>query len=384
MAEGLSHKLNEYLRNGQTTGEDVNPVNCTRQLDQVNQETGLKRTTLDVTQQQRIQVNRRSTLTSFADLYERAVRNVLSIRPLFDSPLDVYAQRRADTNSNNQPANSLASRKQWPENGHQLSEADSENPERRVREDARVPVSQSEYLPSGHNESASRFFTQVLAEQMRYSHARAHSSATQMPGFSGDQAKASNSLATANNPVPSTSRNNSFYDRPHHGFPTHFQHHPGNNYRHHKPGMLDSMKHQPRHHIEIQSRDETKDYVMKTEGDKMNQNKIIKLGNNLSDKPTRLNGLTEAEMESLKEKAKENARLKYRPYSLRSKKTGLRKKFGKGKKKRNKNNRKQLRFKNTWQPQSSQEMFLFGLGLMRKLTDVKTEFQDVNNSLKSE
>ncbi len=310
---------------------------------------------------------------SFADLYERAVRNVLNIRPLFDTPLDIFEQRRPS--GHNQPLHPQqqqhhTGRKTRPENGLQQEPAVKDDPERKSSE-ARIP--RPEYPHGGHNESASRFFTHVLSEQIRHSHPRSYASPSQMPRYTGDEHKIHTQSNLPTSSQTTQNRNNVFYDRAHDGYRRYWSQQTGHNYKH-KPGMLDSMKHPPRHQIEFQTHENTSDVKepikqeIRTEKEDQSEAEIKSDSNELS-KNIDYKPLTDAELENYKDKVRENARLKYRPYSLRSKKNGMRKKFTSDKRKGNKN-KKQMKIRNSWKPQSSQEMFLFNLGLMRK---IKTE-----------
>ncbi len=182
--------------------------------------------------------------------------------------------------------------------------------------------------------------------------------------------------------------NSTYYNRVPDGYRRYW---PQNQHYRHKPGMLDGLRHTPHHRLESQShpmqtsypKTETRDDNSTLVNDKTETHEItgensVKNGekdNQNSDDINSFKNLTPAEIEKYKDRARENARLKYRPYSLRSKKNGLRKKFGRLKKKNYKNKRQSV-VRSLWQPKSTQEVFLFGLGLMRKSSESKAHQDD--------
>ena len=341
---------------------------------------------------------------SFADLYERAVRNVLSIRPLFDSPLDIFAQNPDEASLRQmqvqqQPLHTTTSKgyQQQSDNAEQgglhrrhqrkQESTDTQQDMRDSQQGTRdkeegvqeIQPAHSDYFAHGVDQSPNRFFAQVLSEHVRQSQSRSY--LTQRPMLHANQSQKvdqiTNSLSSR---IPAEKegtfqQNRRFSEARGEEYRRYWSNYPERNHRH-KHGMLDSLKHtlRPSHASQLQSNlidnaVQQKFNTMHTEDLDELKKKTTNIDDNSIPHAIEYTHITKTDLDSLKEKLKENARLTYRPYSLRSKKSGVRKTFAGSKKKKHKSI-KRPKVKITWKPTSPQEIFLSTLGLMRKKANI--------------
>lgn len=324
---------------------------------------------------------------SFADLYERAVRNLLNIRPLFDAPVDLYTPRNADTNPHLHQNQTRSSYKQ--DRGPQTETHDSDN--------ANLEGQNYRFQNSYQSEGASTgFFAQAISEHAKFSQNRqVHSYHQQRHVYGMNHADSRSSQdngrnsrtgqigANKNGVSSATSRgsttNKDVLNEQREMYDQHTRY--WQNAHRHKPSMFDDL----RYHAKLVLSGELKTPESEAKGASIQTIVTPAVKREVQESSineSRKNGKTTgAEIESqtdrkLSEKEqldlireriiKENQKLKYRPYSLRSKRNNL--KAGKKKSKKTRI-RKKSKVKNLWKPSTPQEIFLHQFGLMKKMND---------------
>ena len=313
--------------------------------------------------------------------------------------MDIFGPKGSETSTQFSPQNQTRQYKPErapPPEGRELENGNSEPQNYRYPRTATTTF-QSEHFLRGHESSSNGFFAQVLSEHARFSHNRQNHSFTpqrRMYGFSHvDRVHQSNGQVGSNNPTGHVgANNNTGYNQTAFKGGT-----SGKDISHerywqqshrHKPSMFDDL----RYHAKLvlsgelaAPESETKDKARSPTGNENASYKqeVLEDGSSHSEKgganvdggggKSKDTKLSEKEqLDLIRERIiKENQKLKYRPYSLRSKRNNLKK--GKAQTKKNKLKRKP-KIVNLWKPSTPQEVFLYQFGLMKNLKlDVKKE-----------
>lgn len=342
-------------------------------------------------------INFKLMLFSFADLYERAVRNLLNIRPLFDSSMDLFGPKSSEANTQDQFAHQNQARHLKQERGPRAESRDAENGCYEAQ-NHRVPNTfQPAYLTRVHEKSSKGFFAQALSEHARFSQNRqSHSNIQQRHTTHGlGHSHHRNGQVGPNNRTGQVGGNsngcnqNVFKgsaagaDLPQELKGTYDQH---SRYwqssQRHKPSMFDDLRYHAKLVLtgelitpETSAKEKSKDNTP-TEVRNIDTIKQEVPGNGSIDteqigvdiggeKKTKLS--EKEQLDLIRERIiKENQKLKYRPYSLRSKRNNLKK----GRKQSRKNRiRKKAKLKHIWKPSTPQEIFLHQFGLVKKIKD---------------
>ena len=335
------------------------------------------------------------TFCSFADLYERAVRNLLNIRPLFDSPLDIFGQKNNETSTQAHNAQENAARSQRLEISFQSDKSDNTADNSRktnYKYSDIVRPSQSDYLSRANEQSSNGFFAQMLSEHARHIQPRHHQNRIGFGFGHTDRYNQSNGGFRPNN---NTGHNGLGYSQQqytargevldsqrevHAGHNRFWSPHVDHGYRH-KHRMIDGLRYHAKLTLssETTPRKDSNDSILNTETDDKSAakeehhdtQKVDEIAMDNREKSGQEIKLTEKEqMDLIRERIiKENQKLKYRPYSLRSKRNG-REIFKSGKKKSKKLKvKKKTKLRNLWKPSTPQEIFLAVFGLMKNMKE---------------
>ena len=313
--------------------------------------------------------------------------------------MDIFGPKSSDTNQQAHFAQQHQTRQYKPDRDQQSEDRDAESGKSETK-NYRFPgtgtaVLQSEQISRARVRSPNGFFAQVLSEHSRFSHNRQNHSYLQHRHMYGtghsDRFHPINGSVGSSYPKGQVAANNGMgngygqmeykgvgnrHDVSHEQKEVYDQHDRfwHNNHKH-KPSMLDDLRYHARLVLSgelavPENKTEHKSEQKKQEVPPMHTRATEKEGQCLTaqietPKETKL---TEREqLDLIRERIiKENQKLKYRPYSLRSKRN-----TPKADKKQTKRNKMKKKSKSQilWRPSTPKEVFLYQFGLMRNSKD---------------
>ena len=309
--------------------------------------------------------------------------------------MDIFGPKSCEANFKAQFAPVNQTRQHKPDRGPQNEDrsADNGNSEGQT---LRQTALQMEHLPRGRDRTSNGFFAQALSQHSRFSQNRqshAYFQQRHTRPSHPDRFYPANSQVGSNYPnsqvtAASSSIGNGYnqvgckgigngYEGSHEQRELHEQHERfWNSNNKHKPSMLDDLRYHARLVLSGElnaSESQIKQNIehIKQEMPDIDPKETEKDERNIDTEgeTTKVATLSEREqLDLIRERIiKENQKLKYRPYSLRSKRNGQ-----KADKKQSKKNKikKKSKIKNLWKPSTPKEIFLYQFGLMRNLKDV--------------
>ena len=336
------------------------------------------------------------TFCSFADLYERAVRNLLNIRPLFDSPLEIFGQKNNETSTQAHNVQENPARSQRHEVSFQSDKSDNTGDNSRktnYKYSDIIRPSQSDYSSRANEQSSNGFFAQMLSEHARHIQPRHHQQRT---GFGFGHTDRYNQRNGGFRPNNSTGHNGLGYSQQqyaargevhdsqrevHAGHNRFWSTHVDHGYRH-KHRLIDGLRYHAKLTLssETTPRNDSNDPISNTQADEKSaakeeyndtQKKDEIEVENMEESGKEMKLTEKEQMDLIRERIiKENQKLKYRPYSLRSKRNGREIfKSSKKKSKKLKIKKKKIKLRNLWKPSTPQEIFLAVFGLMKNVKE---------------
>ena len=308
--------------------------------------------------------------------------------------MDIFGPKSSETNYQAQFSQQSQTRQYKADRGAQNEEREQENGSSEAQnyrfQNTGAAALQSEHLSRGRDRPPNGFFEQVLSEHSRFSYNRQNHTFIQQrqvyapshsdrfhpingqvgPNYSKGQVAANSRTGNGYSQIgfkgAGSSNEISHEQRT---YDQHERHWQGNHK--HKPSMLDDLRYHARLVLSGEltapkSEAERKSEHIKQEVPGISPKDTDKGGQdvNAERETTRDTKLSEREqLDLIRERIiKENQKLKYRPYSLRSKRNTQ--KTEKKQAKRNKI-KKKSKIQNLWRPSTPKEIFLYQFGLMR-------------------
>ena len=317
--------------------------------------------------------------------------------------MDIFGPKSCEANYKAQFAPVNQTRQNKPDRGPQQEDRGPDNGNSEGQ-NYRLPgtattTPQMEHLSRGRDRTSNGFFAQALSEHSRSSHNRQnhvyfqqrhirpshpdrfHPANCQVgSNYPNSQvAAANNSVGNGHNQLGRKGIGNGYEVSPEQRELHEQRERFWNSNHKHKPSMLDDLRYHARLVLSGElnsSESQTKQKLehIKQEVPETDPKKSEKDERDINTdaETTKVATLTEKEqLDLIRERIiKENQKLKYRPYSLRSKRNGQ--KADKKQSKRSKI-KKKSKIKNLWKPSTPKEIFLYQFGLMRNLKDVNKE-----------
>lgn len=338
------------------------------------------------------------------------MRNLLNIRPLFDSQLDIFGQKNNESSTQQHNVQESQTRSQRPERSLQTDKNDSTadtSEQINYKYSDIIRPSQPDYLSRGNEQSSNGFFAQMLSEHARHIQPRHYQQRT---GLGFGHTDRYNQTNGGFRPSNSAGRNGIGYSQQqytgrgevhdgqrelHAGHNRFWSPHVDHGYRH-KHRMIDGLRYHAKLTLfsETTPKNDSNDSTSNTQNDeksivKEEHSDSLRIdeteteNKDESGKEIKLSG--KEQMDLIREKIiKENQKLKYRPYSLRSKRIGKEIKNGKKKSKRFKIKKKKAKHRSLWKPSTPQEIFLAVFGLMKNIKEPNLNLRTVETEERNE
>ena len=301
------------------------------------------------------------------------MKNLLNIRPLFDPSLEVFGPKANETAVHSHPSIPIQTRQYISERGQlrETKDTESKTNDKQNQRPAEIAHAPGDYLFRENEHSSNGFFEHVLAEHARHN----RHTFPYLPQRRGLAVKQNDTTTQVNSrcetnsvAYKSTGQNNCQKENFEQQF--HWQH---NNEQRHRPSMFDDLRYHARlvlsAEVNVRKSDTEQDVKVTVEGNGLASDIKVEESNTENEVCSATDAkMTEKEqMDLIRERIiKENQKLKYRPYSLRSKRNDIKKNNKRLKKKKLK---KKSPVKNFWKPTTPQELFLAQFGLMKKMLE---------------